>query len=283
MILGNEPQLGVQAPIDVIGRDEPKYILVTKSARIVNITLILPGLLVGRVERLDGHVLAAPLAHVDLAEAALAYARIHELDLTRHRSLHTLRHAGARARPGPLVVAAGALATSVAVRVAVRVVARVVCDRLRGGLQRRVDLDRVEVPERVYARHGVGVGDEGRSDAATAARARHGREQRLVLLRLAQRHRVMNIAAANTVKRMLVLHLYLILLELAVQAVFFAVERGVRGGGRIGRGRRAGGRVRAVVVVHVVVVDAVEHVGVGLDQRGRLFLVHDDAELSLIV
>ena len=101
--LGDEPEFRIGASVDIVRRNKAEYALVAEARRIVDVTLVLPALLVRRVKSLDGHVLASPFAFVDFAKAALAYARIVELDLTRDSALHTLRKAGAGARARPLV------------------------------------------------------------------------------------------------------------------------------------------------------------------------------------
>lgn len=93
--LSDEPELGVEAAIDVVGGDEAEYVLVAEALGLVDLALVLPRALISRVERFDGDELAAPHALVDLAEAAFADARVDELDLTRDRSLHALWHARA--------------------------------------------------------------------------------------------------------------------------------------------------------------------------------------------
>lgn len=93
--LSDEPELGVEAAIDVVGGDVAEYVFVAEALGLVDLALVLPRALISRVERLDSDQLAAPLALVDLAEAAFADARVNELDLTRDRSLHALWHARA--------------------------------------------------------------------------------------------------------------------------------------------------------------------------------------------
>lgn len=107
MELSDEPELGVGATVDVVGRDKAEYVLVAEAVGVVYVALVLPGLLVGRVESLDGDVFAAPLALVHLAEAALADARVEELDLAGDRALHALREAGAGARARPFELGRG--------------------------------------------------------------------------------------------------------------------------------------------------------------------------------
>ena len=75
MVLGDEPELGVRAPVNVVGRDEAEHILVPQTPRPVHAALVLPRPLVCRAERLHGHQLAAPPALVHLAETALEKTR----------------------------------------------------------------------------------------------------------------------------------------------------------------------------------------------------------------
>lgn len=102
MELSDKPELSVQTTVDVVSGDEAQYVLVPEALGLIDLTLVLPRALVCRVERLHGHELATPLTFVHLAETAFADTRIDELDLARYGALHTLRHASARARAGPL-------------------------------------------------------------------------------------------------------------------------------------------------------------------------------------
>ena len=52
----------------VVGRYEPEYVVVPEHRGLIHLDLSEPGLFVDAVEYFDGHVLAAPLAPLDLAE-----------------------------------------------------------------------------------------------------------------------------------------------------------------------------------------------------------------------
>ena len=59
--LCDQPQFGIQTSVNVVGRYEAEYVLVSEAGGVVDVALVLPRLLVRRVERLHGHELAAPL------------------------------------------------------------------------------------------------------------------------------------------------------------------------------------------------------------------------------
>lgn len=53
--LSDEPELGVEAAIDVVGGDVAEYVFVSEALGLVDLALVLPRALISRVERLDGN------------------------------------------------------------------------------------------------------------------------------------------------------------------------------------------------------------------------------------